>query len=298
MMRDLVKSSLLSICLGSLVASASAQETETPREGGLTGTGIVALVGNYSTLEINGLSIAYPVDLTMSSTLEDDAVTGSLQPGDTVAALVIHDDQGWIVSEIIQILPLVGPVSDQTETTLTIMGTLVIQPDLESAITVGEWVAVSGFWREDKVVATRLEVIAPQTFAQIQGTYYPEGSSDGQIGGSHIYDAAQIDMPTSGVIRVFGQETKDGILAQSFQAAPFETPVRTVLTQGYLSVPDTEGFYTVLGAGLISQTQRPEMIDPQAFVTFCGVDGNLLVPDLKIEDAQDVKVLSKLSCFP
>lgn len=152
------------------------------------------------------------------------------------------------------------------------MGTVVIRPDLDITLTVGKWVAVSGFWRKNEVLATRQEAIDPQEFAKTQGTYHPDDSSDGQIGESHIYNTTQIALRAGGVTRVIEQETKDRILAQPFQAAPFEALVRIVLTEGYLSVPDADGFYSDLGAGLVSLTQQSEMIDPQTFVTYCGIE--------------------------
>ncbi|MDA8747793.1 DUF5666 domain-containing protein [Litoreibacter sp.] len=288
MMRGLLRTTLLSLGIVSAVASAQTQQDDTPREGGMTGTGIVALVSARGTIDVNGLSITYPTELALDQ---------KLQPGDTIAALIEHDTQGWVASSINPILPLVGPVSEQSETSLTIMGTQVLRTDTQLAITVGDWVAVSGFWREDGVVATRLRVIAPQPFAQIQGTYQQGETDDGQIGDSLVLDAARMGVRRGDVIRALGTPTESGIAVRSFEAAPFKTPIRTVLTQGYLSVPDDGGNYSVLGAGFTSRTERPEMIDPQAFVTFCGVDGKLLVPELKIEDARDTEILSLLRCY-
>lgn len=294
--RTLTRSILMSLGLILLAASAGAQETDEPREGGVTGTGITVVIGQSGLVEIAGRAVDYPVDMPINSVL-GPSTAQALQAGDTVAVSVSPTGEGWRAQGINQILPLVGPVSSQTTTTVMVMGTVVARPDVSPPVSDGDWIAVSGFWRGNGVVATRLDVVAPQPNGYMQGTYQQTATGAGRVGNSQLTGAIPKDLQDGDVIRITGTPTDNGIAAQSIQTGLFGEKVQTVLAQGYLSIPDDSGNYSLLGSGITSRTARPEMIDPQTFVTVCGIDGNMLVADQITDDLQNADLLAGLGCL-
>ena len=274
----------------------TAQESEEPREGGLTGTGIVGLVSADGRVEINDLVLTVPDTATVASPLGDIAVQ-DLQPGDMVALQLGGDRQDMSVIAARQVIQLIGPISAVTDVSYTVLGTTITRPASSNA-GIGEWIAVSGHWREDGIVASRVEVLSPQQTIYMQGTYEPTASGVGRIGNTLIRGVLPAADKPGTVIRVTGQASGDMLIADTVVVGQFAAPVRFVLSQGYLSVPDITGHYTVLGTGISSITTQPEMIDQHDFVTVCGVDGSLLLDDVDLEaDASIANAMIALNCL-
>ena len=289
----------LSRLLFALLFSATtvtAQEPDEPREGGLTGTGILGLVSAEGRVEINDLVFTLPDTVTVASPLGDSAVQ-DLQPGDMVALQLGGDRQDMSVIEARQVIQMIGPISAVKDVSYTVLGTTITRP-ASSYAGIGEWIAVSGYWREDGIVASRVKVLPPQQAIYMQGTYQPTASGVGKIGNTLIRGVLPSVHKPGTVIRVNGQASDDVLIANTFAVGQFAAPVRFVLAQGYLSEPDATGHYTVLGAGISSITTQPEMIDQHDFVTACGVDGDLLPDDVDLEGEEYVaNAMIALNCL-
>ncbi|MCB2136572.1 MAG: hypothetical protein KDE08_11620 [Rhodobacteraceae bacterium] len=157
------------------VSFAAAQE----RVGGITGTGILparisGTVTELGSIHVNGQHIRFdtgmPVqDAVFLASAED------IRPGHTVAVVAEPAEGDWQALSIRQIMPLLGPMDEVGDGWLTVMGTHVVASGLTGDIAPGQWVAVSGLWRDREVVASRLDPVPSGAVpARILGTAFPD----------------------------------------------------------------------------------------------------------------------------
>lgn len=261
----------LPVVLISLIGSfASAQETDT-REAGLTGTGIYGIITELGSFYVNGQRITYSEQTVAQSAL-GPLPASELRPGDTVAAQVSLVDDVWLAKDIREIHPIIGPVSNIGDQSVTIMGTRVDLSDLEMPpVAVGDWVAVDGLWRGDDVVASQITMIDPQQHAHLLGSFLGTDEDDNfRIGGTLVMGITPQHASSGDVMRIAGEPVAGSIIASTIKLGLFAEPFGHLLAQGYLSRPDQTGQYTLLGSGLSAFTEQPEMINNNALVTYCG----------------------------
>ena len=190
---------------------------------------------------------------------------------------------------------MVGPVSAIRGGDLTVLGTRIDARDLAPDIGVGDWVAISGLWQDDRVRASRIDRLpGPAPEARLSGTYLgPEATGGLTIGGSSITGLTPRHLQAGDLIRVHGQPTADGIRATRLETGLFDEAVGVVQVEGYFSAPRPGGLYTVLGSGLVAYTDRPDMIDQDARVIRCGQRGQL---DAATGPDQTMQLLTVLGC--
>jgi len=258
-----------------LVAQSYAQESE-EREGGIIGTGIVGVITHLGSLYVNDQHIrtddTMPVDGAVPPKL-----AGELKPGHTVAIVAMRDDDGWYARHIRQVSPVVGPVTAMESGKLTVLGTQIHAPDLPHELDVGDWVAISGLWQGDRLVASRVDrLVGTDHQARLSGTYLASGPTGVlTIGGSRVTGINPQRLRVGDLVRVFWQPTDDGIDAVRLGTGLFDENVGVIQVQGYYSEPQPDGLYTVLGSGLVAYTGQPEMIDRETRVIRCGGMGQL-----------------------
>lgn len=273
---------------------AVAQEKDDPREGGLTGTGIVALISAPGQVEINGLNVVLPEAAPILSPLGEMSVK-DLKPGDMVALQMTGDPDDMSFIEARRVIQMIGPISAVTDDTYTVLGTSVTRLASFTAA-VGDWVAVSGHWREESLAASRIELVPPRGLVHLRGTYRPLTTDTGKVGGSFVRGALLGNLERGDVIDLIGRYDNGEVIVDAIRTGQFSSPVRVVLSQGFLSIPDAGGYYTVLGTGISSITDQPSMITEDQFVTVCGVDGRLQTDAQGIEDEIIQNNLIALGC--
>lgn len=253
---------------------------EEEREGGILGTGILGTVTRLGSIVVNEQRIVFPPDFSVMN--ETGPMTASqLVPGDTVAVVARLAGADWDAQSIRRILPVVGPISEITEAengqVLTIMGTTVhVARSISTPVKAGDWVAVSGLWQDEDVVATRVEVTPPRQSAVIVGSRFSVGGSNvPQIGNTLIAGIIPQHVKDGDVIRVVGVPEAGSIRATTLEAGLFDGKVGLVQAEGYLSPPTSTGLYTLLGSGMVAFTDQPDMIDETNKVLLCGYDGKL-----------------------
>jgi len=216
-MRRIFASILLVVCLSvGLFGTAAAQDKE-EREGGIVGTGIVGTITELGSIYVNGQHIRFDQNLSVVSPLGERPAS-TLVAGDTIVAEAIRQGDGWNARSLRAYLPIVGPVTKIIESQIEILGALVEVPESVSSIAElagigineGDWVAVSGLWRGDAVVASRIERIDPLPMASVVGTYRSDGGED-RVGavrmiGVDIQHARPLD-----VLTVQGAPPQNGI---------------------------------------------------------------------------------------
>lgn len=256
-----------------LLVPAHAKDDD--KEGGIIGTGIVGEITQLGSIYVNNQRIFFDDTMRVAGSVYP-LQAGGLQPGHTVAVIVERDKGRWVAQHIRQVLPLVGQVAAADKDSLTVLSTRVVVGDLTVPVEVGDWVAVSGLWKGQTVMASRIEPLkGSDQHARISGTYLPNDTGELFIGGSHVSGIRPQHLQPGDLLQVFGRPTASGIEATRIETGVFDQSVRLIQVQGYYSVPQPDGLYTVLGSGLVAYSERPEMIDDNAKVIRCGSMGRL-----------------------
>ena len=265
---------LLLLALPAYADTRKAAEEE--REGGIVGTGIVGTIQSLGSIIVNGRRITFD-DTLMVPTPMGEKPARMLRPGETVAVNARPAGSDWEATGIAVMLPLLGPAEIE-DGRLTILGSEVATggADLTEAlgpIEADAWYAVSGLWQDRRIMATRIERVAPGT-AQISGSYFPLDEGGGfRVGGTTVTGLDLAHVSTGDVVTVRGVPGPAGLGATDVRIGLFDEPMGMILSEGYLSPPMPGGLYTVLGSGLVAYTDNPGMIDPTSVGLFCAQAG-------------------------
>ncbi len=162
------------------------------RDGGIGGTGIVfGTIDQLGSIFVNGLKIETSRTNTMS--YPEGLGDGSFAPGDTVFVEIEAKPDGIFASRLVQFFPISGPVTAVAPHELFVMGTRITIPrktpivdPLGRVVPVraGQTVRVSGIWRQDRVIASRI-VVGPNIPATLSGQVRPRHGGIG-IGATSI----------------------------------------------------------------------------------------------------------------
>ncbi|SMR82131.1 hypothetical protein SAMN04488030_2473 [Aliiroseovarius halocynthiae] len=266
----------LSAVLMLAVSTAAMATEEDEREGGILGTGILGTITALGSIYVNGQHIRFAPEFEVT-----DGVTVStaaqLLPGHTVAVVAAPDGAGWQASYIRQITPLVGPVQSISDGQFDVLGTTIqAEPKLIAGLGQGDMVAISGLWQEGQVIASRIDRVANDSPARIEGSVFDV--TPGQpltIGGTEITGLWPTHIQDGHVVRVVGSANETGIQVQSLETGVFAATPQVILSEGYFSVPTVSGLYTLLGSDLLSYTDQPGMIDPVVRQLVCSRDGQM-----------------------
>jgi len=220
------------------IAPVQANAVEKPkedREGGIIGTGIVGIISELGSIIVNGQRVTFPPDAMARSVIGNRMAT-SLTPGETVVLVAQQMPMDWQAESIHLHYPVIGPVA-LDDGALTVLG---VDLDLSNALDEthlmspalknGDWIAVSGLWRGETLMVSKLTAIDPQKR---------------------------------------GVPTPTGLDAKTVHIGLFAEPMHRVIAQGYMSEPTPTGLYTILGSGVVSFTDQPQMIDTQTAGVFC-----------------------------
>jgi hypothetical protein len=249
-------------------------------EGGIIGTGIVGTITKLGSIYVNGQHIHLDKELPLAGAVPAKSAA-DLRPGHTVAVTVQAQGSDWRALDIRQVLPLVGPVEIDAAGQLAIMGSRISPtaslqdgpPDIAS----GDWLAVSGLWQGDRVLASHIERLAPsEGQARVTGTYLgTDISGQTLVGGTVLTGAQPRHLQPGDVLRITGQPSETGIAAQQIETGWFTTQTGLIQVEGYYSPPQPDGLYTILGSGLVAYTSNPGMIATQNRILQCGTQGRL-----------------------
>lgn len=239
---------------GGALAQDKAPEKE-EREGGILGTGIVGTVTALGSIEVNSQRVVFAADMMAEGRL-GPMPAADLRPGDVVVAEVVPEGRDWRAMRLEEFLALVGPAAADG----TIAGVAVRS---DAALKEGDWYAVSGLWKGRELMASRIRAVPRQEMVLVRGTYM-----EGHVGG--VVADLPDTVPFGASIAVRIGPAGDVI---AYRRGLFGGQMGKVIVEGYLSPPDADGMYTVLGSGLMAQTDQPSMIDPARRGVFCASPG-------------------------
>tara|TARA_R110000850_G_scaffold20404_20_gene60668 strand:- start:2834 stop:3685 length:852 start_codon:yes stop_codon:yes gene_type:complete len=256
---------LILLCLG-VAGPVLAQDA--PR------LGIFGLVDATDPLIVAGQTFLVPEGAPVISPLGPDAV---LELGDTVAIVATMEDSHLVATRLMQVFPVAGPLSDVTETTASVMGTVVHIPPGVLARP-GQWVAVSGLWSGETVITSRLRQIDWDGFGQLAGVVeVSDETVADRIGGTKI---TGIQAPEGGFGGSFwtltGSPEGAGLRIRLMSKGVFGGKVDLVLWQGYASLPVASQTYMIHGSGITGTATDPLMPDAGSLVRRCAAQGRVV----------------------
>ena len=256
-----------------LLTGTAWSEDKEPREGGILGTGIVGTITELGSIYVNSQHIRFDPDLDVRTAF-GPRKAATLVRGETVVVHAIEQQDAWLAVEISLYHPLIGPIN-RSNGDWFVMGSKLNDSEAEilsdDGLKDGDWVSVSGLWKSDGVFASRIEEIPAQPRATLIGSYIAGGEGAFQIGGTTVNQLSIEHVKTGDVLTVQGRPNGNALDATNVKIGLFEQPMAYVIAEGFLSVPDSEGLYTVLGSGVVSFTETPENITGTEFGLFCNI---------------------------
>lgn len=240
----------------------TADANDRPSEGGVGGTGIVGTLNGFGSLLVNGLRIATPSGLTVSDAFGERGLS-DLALGQALTIEAANQGGALTARRVAVTYPLIGTIEQAGASRLRCLGvTVAIEPgapllSADGAAFIpatGDRVAVSGHWRRDRVVATRIDRLASDGTDVIAGTWRksPDGGL-GQIGGLEVMPStADGQRAPDSFVTALGRRDGPRFIAEKIVEGRFTGaagPLVRLSIEGYLeTVPEAPG-YAVSGLG-------------------------------------------------
>ena len=238
------------------VAFPARGETERPpAEGGLGGTGIVGTLMGFGSLLVNGLRVETDASTAYSSTL------GAFDPqtlaiGQTLTIEAATEGAGLVAKRVHVTYPVVGRAEVLAGAgRLRVAGIdVVAEPDGMTAVRPGTRVLVSGVWRDDVVVAGRIDPAPDVSTSAIAGAVRRDPRTGRlSLGGRPLQLAAGIETPEDGsFVTVRGRALGNRFVADELVPGRFTGaagPLVRLSVDGYLEPITAPPRYEIAGFG-------------------------------------------------
>ena len=253
---------------GRSVADGDRTPLERPAEGGvggtgIGGTGIVGILNGAGSLLINGLRVLTPRGVPLRDAYGPLGLD-RLAVGHALTVEAIDDGGDALVARSISVVhPLIGPIEAVTENGIRCLGVAVtLEPGIPLAgpagtafaPAVGQRVAVSGLWRGDGVVASRVDAIeATETRDVIAGEVKPGADGSIRLGTLELALPAGAAVPPVGSFATaVGRREGTGFAAARLGEGRFQGlagPLQRLSVEGYLESTAAAPGYAVSGLG-------------------------------------------------
>lgn len=232
--------------------------------------GVFGMVEQLSPLVVAGLQIAVPEDVPLISLL------GQGEPitlGDTLALRLAVDEGRLTAKRMLEIYPIIGPVSKVVGDTAVVMGSGVhLPPDV--SVKKGQWVAASGFWSGEKVITTRLHKLSGGWFGHLTGVI---NYAESRLGGSDLGDAQVPLEGGDGAIWILsGNPESTGLGVTLSAKGVFGGDVALALWQGHASSPIASQTYMIHGTGVTGTARDALMPEVGKLITRCAREGRIV----------------------
>ena len=113
-------------------------------------------------------------------------------------------------------------------------------------------------------------MIPAQSEARISGSYLGSpGRRSLAVGGTSLLGLSDPGLVRGDVVVASGVPTRTGLRVTNLARSLFAADIHRVIADGYLSTPDDDGFYMILGVGGHGQTSMPEMIKEADRAVYC-----------------------------
>lgn len=246
---------MLSLWITALPRVFAAEE----REGGLVGTGVIGVLGvvtGLGSIHVNGMRITYDPDLRVETAFGSKSPT-TIVPGHTVQIEAQERNGIWVARSIQRHQPLIAPVEAISRGRIRVLGMTVEVPEgiaMTGTIRQGTWVDISGLWRGNILVASRIEAVSPQPMIALRGTLTGSAATGWQVGGVRVTGIRSRHLKAGQTLAVRGRamQARKGrpfLQALAYAVRDFSGDTKRAVVEGYLSTPSLYGTYTVFGSG-------------------------------------------------
>jgi hypothetical protein len=259
-----------------------------PDEGGIGGTGIFGVLSAIDPLRLNGLAIATDA----ATVLEGPAGRAAPMPGEAVAVHALATPAGLRATRIAVFHALIGPLTVGPDGGLAVLGTRLL-PDAglvardaqgrPHAVRTGQWVGVSGLWRDDAVQVSALRLLPTPAAGSAVVLRGMLRRRDGRfVVGRSVIDpvAVPVPPPLDRFVVVRGRATSSGLAVESLSVEPpplLAARVRRLAVEGFLAPNgDTPGFH-LAGFGLPVAPATPPPIADGRGLFLGGWDGSFRI---------------------
>ncbi|MEQ6202111.1 hypothetical protein ABMC88_03560 [Sulfitobacter sp. HNIBRBA2951] len=232
--------------------------------------GLFGMVEQVAPLVVAGREVAVADGVPVISPLGRGQ---KLAVGDTVAITAGVMDGTLTAVRILEVYPVVGPVSSVSEGRAVIMGSAVhVPPDV--TFKKGRWAALSGFWSGTTVITTNIRRVDGAGFAQLTGAVDPQAFA---IGGSTLHGVVPpVDSFGDAPWMISGTAVLDGVQVQLMSKGLFGNGAEVVLWQGHASAPVASQTYMIHGTGVMGTARDAQMPAPGVLVARCAQEGRVL----------------------
>lgn len=231
-----------------------ADRSQPPAEGGIGGTGIVGVLTDFGSLLINDLRIA--LDERTSITTAFGAVgEDALALGQSLTVEAATTPAGLLARRVHVAHPVIGPataISTDGRAARVAGVPVTMEPGaLGGFAGEGAVVAVSGVWRGDGVVASRIDP-APGRGAALAGAVVRRGGTH-FVGGLPLVPPAGVAPPPDGAyVTATGHAGAAGFMARALTVGRFvgaAGPLGALSVEGFLTPAAAAPFFAVAGLG-------------------------------------------------
>ena len=235
-------------------------------EGGIGGTGIVGVITGFASICVNGVEVQFD-DQTPVTDAGEPVSARQLAVGQLVALRAGGSGAMLSASRIALIHTAVGPLTavDAATGEFRLLGQTAraLEPAVLGQLLVGDWVRVSGQrLARGEIAASRVERIAPQALAQLNGVVERVDAAGFVVGGARIaLDtlALAAQVVAGREVTVSGQWNGRALLAQRVVQEPTRSglgPVAQVIVEAYLHQVDARQIDLGLGAWPLGAAAR------------------------------------------
>ncbi|MEM8811011.1 MAG: DUF5666 domain-containing protein [Pseudomonadota bacterium] len=240
---------------GFTVLPGFGRETK-PAQGGIGGTGIVGTVTDFGSVVINGLSVAVD-DATAITSALGPLGEADLAIGQSLTVEASGTTDALVARRIHVTHPVIGMVrrARLNPNRLRVAGVRVrLEAGVQGDVEDGAFVAVSGLWDGDRVVASRIEPIQSTGISVIAGALSPDrGTGDPAIGNQRLIVTQGLELPAMGTFAtVLGRPSDDGFQVTEIRPGRFvgaAGPLERLSVEGYLDPTGAAPFFEVSGLG-------------------------------------------------
>ena len=248
---------------GRSVAEGEKTPLERPAEGGVGGTGIVGILNGAGSLLINGLRVLTPRDVPLRDAFGTVRLD-QLAIGHALTVEAVDDSGDALLARSISVVhPLIGPIDAITDDGFRCLGVSVeIEPgipliDSDGGVlvpAVGQRVAVSGLWRVDGVVASRVDALdTAETRDVIAGEIKPGPNGSLRLGALELALPSGASVPpVGGFVTAVGRREGARLVALRIEEGRFQGlagPLQRLSVEGYLESIAAAPGYAVSGLG-------------------------------------------------
>ena len=270
-----------------------------PPKGGIGGTGIVGTLTDFGSLVVNGLTVELSPETEITDAFGARA-EDALFLGQSLTIEAQDRPEGLIAARVHVTHPVIGKVSDiaSDARSARVAGVpVMLEERALGRFLPGQRMAVSGVWREDTVVASRLDPLGPQGPSVIAGEIGASSAGQRTIGGRLVIGPVETLPEVGTFVTAIGTAQPDGFVIEKLTPGRFTGAAGGLVAlsvEGFLEPSSSDPGYALSGLGHSFDEFAQLRAASEDRALFRGVyDGSFVVEEALVlpQDFQDRRAL-------